>query len=279
MKEIVDLTGQHFGRWTVIERAENRTTKSGTRVMWRCLCECGKESVVSTWNLKRGKSISCGCFHREVSSDIMREVGTTHGGSKTRLFRIWTGIKTRCFNENDPAYKRYGGRGITMCDEWKNDFAKFRDWALSNGYTDELTCDRIDNDKGYSPDNCRWVTMKIQRRNTRRNRFLTINGETLTVSDWAERNGLDKDLILGRLKQGWTTEEAVSVKPNERESKPGKYHVEYNGETHTLAEWAIIQGIPRRTIYERIYLCGWEVERALTQPVDKRKGVRKKVVL
>lgn len=273
MKEKHDLIGQRFGRWVVTGYGKPKLQTTGAyKTTWHCMCDCGNERDVLESNLIRGISTSCGCLRSEKCGDRLRELNRTHGGSQTRLFRIWSGIKSRCFDKNEPAYPRYGGRGIVMCQEWKEDFAKFRDWSLSHGYTDELTCDRIDNDKGYSPDNCRWVTMKVQSRNTRRTHYLTINGETLSVADWADRNGIKKDLVYFRLKKGWTPEEAVSTKPNEREERPGRLLVEYNGETHTLATWAKIVGIKRSTLYQRIFLCGWSAERALTEPIDKWKS-------
>lgn len=277
VKEKHNLTGQKFGRWIVTGYGKPKQQTSGQyKTTWHCICACGEERDVLETNLIRGLSTSCGCIRKEKCGDRLRQLNKTHGDSHTRLFRIWTGIKTRCFDKNDKTYKRYGGRGISMCQEWKDDFTKFRDWALANGYSDELTCDRIDNDKGYSPDNCRWATYKQQGRNTSKNTLLTINGETLAAAEWAERNGIQKELVYGRLKKGWTPEEAVSTKPFEREERRGKYQITYNGETHTLATWAKILNIPRRNLYQRIYLCGWSVARAFTEPIDTRKGARHK---
>lgn len=277
MRNIIDLTGQRFGRWVVIGMGPTQVSEKGNRkLLWRCRCDCGNEANVAGGNLRRGKSMSCGCLQRERARENTAKRNEIHGCTNTRLFRIWTGIKTRCFDKNDKAYESYGGRGITMCSEWRDDFTKFRDWALANGYADNLTCDRINNDKGYSPNNCRWATYRQQGRNTRRNTLLTIGGETLAAAECADRNGISKDLVYARLKKGWSPEEAVSVKPNEREEKPGKYQITYNGETHTLATWAKILNVPRRNLYQRVYLCGWPVERAFTEPVDAKKGKRSK---
>lgn len=211
MGNLIDLTGQRFGRWTVIGRGSDKiSTKGGRKITWHCCCDCGNEANVITSNLRTGKSTSCGCARREVCRDRMKKLNTTHGETGTRLFRIWTGIKTRCFDEKDKSYRNYGGRGITMCNEWSSDFSKFMKWALESGYQDELTCDRIDNNRGYFPENCRWITRAQQQRNKRTNRILTFNGESHIVSEWAEITGIPKDRILHRLKDGWTIEKTLT---------------------------------------------------------------------
>lgn len=137
-----------------------------------------------------------------------------HGGCGTRLYRIWKCMKHRCYIKSDCAYERYGGRGITVCDEWKSDFSKFRSWAIENGYSDDLTLDRIENSKGYSPDNCRWASMKIQSNNKRNNRFIEYNGENLTIAQWSDKTGIKENTICFRLKSGWSIEETLTIKPN-----------------------------------------------------------------
>ena len=138
---------------------------------------------------------------------------TTHGGSGTRLNKIYRAIKQRCNNPQNPAYENYGGRGITVCAEWLNSFEAFRDWALANGYRDDLTIDRIDNDGPYCPENCRWVTMKQQGNNRRSNRVLTYNGENHTITEWAELTGINLHTLMGRLYvRGWNVEKALTTK-------------------------------------------------------------------
>lgn len=162
--EANELTGMKFGRWTVIGRAENN--KKGN-TMWHCRCECGKQAIIVGYSLTRGRSKSCGCYHSERVSQANKDLKTTHGEKKTRLYRIWKGMKQRCFNPNDKDYEKYGGRGITICDEWKEDFCKFKSWALASGYAQELSIDRIENNGNYEPSNCRWATQSQQNSNRR----------------------------------------------------------------------------------------------------------------
>lgn len=129
-----------------------------------------------------------------------------HGQYKAKIYHIYYNMKARCYNKNTPKYKDWGARGIVICDEWKHDFEAFYNWAMDNGYRDDLSLDRIDVNGNYEPDNCRWVTMKQQARNTRRNKCYTINGKTHCLSEWCEILGLNHDTIRMRLHRGWSIE-------------------------------------------------------------------------
>ena len=163
MGALKDLTGQRYGRLVVIERAGSSTKREAT---WKCLCDCGKTIISPGYNLRSGNTNSCGC----LNSEEVRKRFTTHNMSRRRLYVVWGGMIQRCYYLKHERYYQYGGRGITVCDEWRNDFQAFYDWAMANGYDEnahrgQCTIDRIDNDKGYCPENCRWADMKTQRHN------------------------------------------------------------------------------------------------------------------
>lgn len=203
MRKPIDLTGQQLGRLTVIERAGSDKRRNA---LWVCQCECGDKVIARACDLKSGHTTSCGCFKRE------RQLAsaTKHGGKKTRLYHIWEGMKSRCLNRAERSYKDYGGRGITVCEEWAQSFGAFRDWALANGYRDDLTIDRIDNDGNYCPENCHWATKKEQGNNRRSNRKITHNGETHTLTQWAELIGIKRETLSQRLRNGWSVERALA---------------------------------------------------------------------
>jgi hypothetical protein len=145
-----------------------------------------------------------------------------HGGRKTRLYEIWYNMRQRCYNSNIESYKNYGGRGIIVCDEWKNDFVSFRDWALSNGYTESLTLDRIDVNKDYCPENCRWVSQLIQQNNRSNNHYITYNNQNKTLAEWARELNFTYKMLEHRINRGWTIEEAFTIPKGGRRKKERK---------------------------------------------------------
>lgn len=211
MPKLRDLTGQQFGRLTVIERAANK----GKQVMWKCRCECGQEIVTRGDNLTSGATKSCGCYNRSQSS----KAHTKHGEHNTRLNRIWRKMKNRCTNPSNTSYKNYGGRGITVCQEWADSFETFRDWAMANGYRDALTIDREDVNGPYSPENCRWITNQKQQNNRRDNHYITFNGETRTITEWARLYNLSENALVHRIQRGWDVEKAFTTPLNKKSPK------------------------------------------------------------
>lgn len=219
MATLVDLTGQRYGRLLVIEKTQTHVTKGGHRIaQWLCKCDCGNKTTVPGASLRSGNTRSCGCLQRETAKNTM----TTHGRSYDRLHNIWNHMKQRCGNPNDNNYEHYGAEGKTVYKPWADDFQRFYDWAMDNGYQENLTIDRIDNTKGYYPENCRWATKKQQSNNTRRNRLITLNGEAKTMSQWCEEFGIKNTTVYDRLKRGWDIESALTRKTQRYHSEKHK---------------------------------------------------------
>lgn len=205
MSNFKDLTGEKIGRLTVIKRVENNKANNA---QWLCQCECGKEIITTTANLKRRHSKSCGCLRKEHTSGINNNF-YKHGMYNTKLYQTWHNMKQRCFNKNSSHYKNYGGRGIKVCDEWL-EFMNFYNWAMSNEYSEGLTIDRIDVNGNYEPDNCRWVDNKTQCNNKRNNHLITYNGKTHTMMEWSRLLNIKYDVLRFRLKRGWDIEKALT---------------------------------------------------------------------
>ena len=193
-KRFINLSGMKFNKLTILDYYEIRNKHA----YWLCKCDCGNTKFIKGSHVKSGRTKSCGCM-----------CGGLHGKSSTRIFRIWVGIKKRC---SDITIQNYAGRGITICDEWKSDFMNFYKWSIENGYSDELTIDRIDNDGNYEPSNCRWATYKDQANNTRSNRIIEYNNKRLTLMEWSEETGLKRETIAYRLNNGWNKERALTEK-------------------------------------------------------------------
>ena len=188
-----DLTGKRFGRLTVIGVEDNGKRKT----YYACQCDCGNVKVIRADALVSGRTVSCGCKKKEQDR-VNLTANHSHKMSGTRLYNIWVGIKGRCNNYNDARYDRYGGRGISVCEEWDKSFQSFYDWAISNGYSDNLTIDRIDNDGNYEPANCKWSTNKEQCNNRSSNINIKIGNTTKTLTEWCEIFNVDTKRTMAR---------------------------------------------------------------------------------
>jgi hypothetical protein len=216
MGKTTDITGNRYGKLTAI-RLDHIKKRSGGKSdhYWLFRCDCGKEVVLPKYVVlkeKRGRK-SCGCSRKELLSLSHR----THGETHTRLYHIWQGIKQRCELVNGDHWKDYGERGIKVCSEWHT-YEIFKDWALSNGYQDDLSIDRIDVNGNYEPSNCRWATSKEQANNKRNNLKIAYNGEILTAAEWSIRLGGARELVSERLRYGWDQIRAITTKPDRAEN-------------------------------------------------------------
>jgi hypothetical protein len=206
MPKILNLIGNRYGKLVVIGKDEEKSKTMGYSY-WICKCDCGREVSVRGGSLTFGHTKSCGCVSREKT--IKRS--TKHGLYYTRLHQIWIAMRQRCNDKNAQRYCDYGGRGIKVCTEW-DDFINFYNWSMVNGYTDELTIDRIDVNSDYEPSNCRWVDNTVQANNKRNNVTLTINNETHSIADWYRilKPNVNLSAIYGRYhKEGFQSVEQL----------------------------------------------------------------------
>lgn len=237
--------------------------------MYECRCDCGTEKTVPYNNLKSGATKSCGCYRLEIMAEERKKShprhGHTAGGRPTTEYKAWCHLVSRCTNSDDPAWHRYGGRGITVCDRWRGSFEAFLE-DMGPKPSPDLTIERVDNDKGYYKENCVWATRRQQADNTRKAVHHELDGETHNQSEWGRVNGIKQCTISLRLKRGWSKEEALT--------RPAKYErtplIEFNGESHTLFEWSQISGVDYRALHSR-FKRGWDVARMLYTPAQKRQ--------
>ncbi len=211
--KLENLIGLRFGRLIVVAQA--KSTKGKRR--WECECDCGNKSITTTYQLKNGKAKSCGCLGRELTRERSFKHGYSYRGNVNRLYSIWNRMRYRCINPNSSDSDRYFKRGITVCDEWGESFIAFKNWALTHGYKENLTIERINNNGDYCPENCTWIPLAQQARNKRNNHFITIGETTKTLAEWAEITGIESSLIRFRLNRKWPLEK-LFVKPYHKNS-------------------------------------------------------------
>lgn len=254
MPALKDHTGQRFGRLVAL-----RIGQKGDKKGWICQCDCGNEKWVASSHLTSGRTRSCGCLMRETTSKRFR----THGHTSrlqpfSRTYSTWKAMLTRV----RPTYKNHGGRGITVCPEWR-DFSNFlRDMGeVPPG----MSIERVDNDGPYNPENCRWATATEQANNTRRNHYVEAFGKTQTVAQWAREKGLDHSVLKHRLNHlGWPVEQALTTPSGAY--KCNSHNLTAFGKTQTIAAWSRETGLRRDTLLRRVSVYKWPIEKALTTP-------------
>lgn len=203
-----DLSGKKYGRLSVIRQDGYHVFPSGKRKSkWLCVCDCGNVVSVVGSDLIASHTQSCGCMRRDMATNLK----LSHGNSNTRLYRIWTGIKNRCYNPKQDNYAYYGGKGVTVCDEWIQSFDAFYDWAINNGYHESLTIDRIDVSGNYCPENCRWITAEEQSLNRTDNLVISFNGKSQTLKEWSKEVGIAYSCLLYRIDSGWSIDKALTT--------------------------------------------------------------------
>lgn len=234
-----------YGRLTATGRYELRTASKNKLAYFECICDCGNIVWIRGSALRNGSTNSCGCYRKEQTIKSIRK----HDMSNCRLYRIWNNMRTRCNKKYVKSYQNYGERGIRVCEEWDNTndgFQNFLNWAIENGYEDNLSIDRIDVNGNYEPSNCRWVTQYMQTRNKRNNRKYEINGKMMVLVDIARENGINSRTLQGRLNNGYTIEEALCKEMS------NKRMIFYEEKFITPKEFSIKTGINFNTIMTRI---------------------------
>lgn len=275
----IDLTDQRFER-LVAREYERR----GKTLWWRCDCDCGASVWVRSQDLRRKSTRSCGCLQEETRRLTLIKHGHTANGNYTAEWKTWNGIvgRTSSGNANDANYRKYGARGVRMCDGWRLDFEKFfRDLGPKPG--PNFSVDRIDNARGYecgscddckargATPNCEWRTYRDQALNRRTTRWITYQGRTMCMKDWANELGVHPALILRRLQRGWDVERALTEPAGEQHLPPPEpTRLTFNGETLTLTEWSERLGVALGTLQARVKR-GWSTERVLTAPSRFRR--------
>lgn len=267
MKKVKNLAGkkQPNGRLTAIEQFGFDKQRNAT---WICRCDCGNYIILRNNSFSNEKTISCGCYLKEVLNGNTRSV--KHGESSSPEYRIWSGIKDRCYREKIKSYSRYGGRGIKMCDRWKNSFEAFLE-DMGRRPEKGMQIERIDNNSNYEPENCKWDTRKNQCRNTRRNIYFTIDGETRLMVEWCEHFGIDHANVRHRMNIGWSVEDAFKI-PEKKTNKNNSINILFtmDGETKSIKDWCVQYGINLKTFRHRWEKIGMSTEQSIKTPLMRK---------
>lgn len=245
----IDMTGIRYG--AIVALNDVGLCADG-KYKWLCQCDCGNKFESSGSKIRSGETVTCPA----CSKERVRLSRVKHGMRKTAEYRIWTHIKSRCYNEKVPEFKHYGGRGISMCDRWLSSFNNFIADMMVRP-TNKHSIDRIDNNGNYEPSNCRWATSSEQANNTRSNRKITINGTTKNMGQWANENGLRHESVYKRLKRGKSGADIIA-------SRPDLIMLTFNGVSASIKDWSDKTGIKKATLYWRLNTQHWPIEKALT---------------
>lgn len=254
-------TGSRYGRLTVV----GDPVKNGSgKLIYRCRCDCGNEIAVEGYSLRSGNTQSCGCLQRERTS----RANKTHGLCRTRLYREYRGMMSRCYNPKNPAFPNYGGRKIAVCDNWRGHVAKFVEWAIGAGYQDDLTIERVDVNGNYCPDNCTWIPRGDQAKNRRMCITVEVDGKEMCLADAARHFSLVSPLLAQeRVRElHWAPLKAVTTPPR------GPKVVRALGQQHTYKEWSEITGVPIDVLQLRMSRPDkWTADRAFSTPYRPTK--------
>lgn len=235
------------------------------KAVWLFKCDCGNSHEARSNAVRSGGTVSCGCVHLEK----LRAQHRTHGQSKTREYKIWKGMKKRCYNEAEKAFPSYGGRGICVCDRWLDSFPNFID-DMGRAPSNIHSIDRIDNNGNYEPGNCRWATPTVQACNTRKSARVQVAGALVSMPQAAHDAGMDPRLVRSRMqKHGWSADDALGLEPRPTRWKE---RINFRGESLTIAEIAKQIGLPWRVLHRRVRESGWDIERAVSTPLSANGG-------
>lgn len=261
MGKFIDLTGKKFNRLLVKERD---FSKHGKRTYWKCQCDCGNITIVDGVKLKNGTAKSCGCLNEENRKKHIQKL-TTHHLRNTRIYDIWISMRKRCENPNDRSYRWYGGRGISVCPEWlgENGFINFYNWAMANGYKENLTIDRKNVNGNYCPENCRWATMKEQANNTRRNIIIIYDGKEKTLEELCEQYNLKYGIMYYRITKLEIPFE-VAMKMS------GFQKVMYKGKETDLRHVSKKENLPYKDLLKLVLVENKDIETAISELGGKK---------
>lgn len=263
MKIDESIIGKRYGKLKVVSFEKFVISNAGIKTsLWKCKCDCGNEIYVKRNYLTNGDVKSCGC----LKTELLIKRSSKHGKCRTKLYYVFCAMKQRCYNPKSKSYSSYGGRGITICDEWLSDFNTFYAWAVESGYKNTLTIERLNVNGNYEPNNCTWIPMSDQSKNRRVNRVYSYNGKEKNISEWAKELGINRYTLSGRIdKLGYSFEEAIRKDKNSNKRYKKIY---YNGNIYNQKEFSEIIGYSTKTI-QTLHKSGMSYEDIAIKKVEE----------